>query len=118
MSTLQIIAGVGVNLLTPLVGVFAFARFCIIMGDRDVQSPPYLPIFFLFAHLGGWLMVLLTALFWVWSGMASIGVFYLLALSPFVSLGMVLSLRHRRSVSVFHRLAYRLNAAYAVLALA
>jgi hypothetical protein len=47
-----------------------------------VVSPPVVPFFVLFFTLGGWLLVLLTAWFSEWSGLASLGMSYLIFIAP------------------------------------
>lgn len=76
------------------------------MKREDIQSPPILAFFVLFATCGGWLVVLLTDLFWKWSGMASLGFFYLTLIAPFVTAGFALGLRKRRGLSPYHKTAY------------
>lgn len=71
-----------IHVLVPAIGVFIFARLCVAMRDAHVENPPYRQLFVLFATYGGVLLVVLTALFWRWSGMASLGVFYLLLAAP------------------------------------
>jgi hypothetical protein len=110
------LTAIGVNLLVPLLGVVAFALLCRRMQRRDIQSPPYFSYFILFATFGGWLMVCLTALFWKWSGMASLGVFSLMLVAPFLTAGIAFSLRNRRSLSAFHRSAYVASIAYSCMA--
>jgi hypothetical protein len=48
-----------------------------------VVSPPAVPFFVLFFTLGGWLLVLLTAWFWEWSGLASLGMLYLIFIARY-----------------------------------
>ncbi len=60
-------------------------------------------------------MVLLTALFWEWSGMASLGFFYLVLIAPFVTAVVAISLRHSYGLSIFHRVAYVASLAYSGL---
>jgi len=83
-----------------------------------VQSPPFVHYFILFATYGGWLVVFLTALFWEWSGMASLGFFCLVLLAPFVTAGLAFSLRGSYGLSVFHRVAYIASLVYSGLMVA
>jgi hypothetical protein len=85
------------------------------MLRTHIQSPLFFYYFILFATYGGWLMVLLTALFWEWSGAASLGVFYLVLVAPFVTAGVTFSLRGSYALSVFHRVAYIASMAYSGL---
>jgi hypothetical protein len=105
------IAGLGVNFLVPLLGLIAFLLLCRTMRRTRVPSPAFVSYFLLFAILGGWLMVFLTGLFWVWSGMASRGIAFLLVVAPFLTAGIAIGLRKRRNLSPFHRSAYVANIA-------
>lgn len=61
--------------------------------------------FTLFLALGGWLLVGLTSAFLSWSGMASLGMFYLLLIAPFISAIMAWKLRGRKQ-GLLHSLAF------------
>ena len=112
----QMISFVGIHVLIPLLGLTVFVLLCRKM-QRTIQSPPFVSYFFLFAIFGGWLMVCLTALFWRWSGLASIGVAALILVAPFVTAGLAIRLRSRQTISVFHRGAYFASIAYCCLTL-
>jgi hypothetical protein len=115
MTLSHVITGIVVNIFVPLLGLIAFVLLCRRMRQTNVESPPFFYFFILFATYGGWLMVLLTALFWEWSGMASLGVFYLVLIAPFVTGGIAFSLRRRSALSVFHRVAYISSMVYSGL---
>ena len=112
MPLSKVIAAVGGNLVVPLLGVVVFGLLCRWMCRARVPSPPFLSYFILFATFGGWLVVLLTALFWEWSGMASLGVFFLALVTPFVTAALAWSLRRRRALSSFHRSAFIASIGY------
>ena len=115
MPVSKVIAGIGVNILVPLLGVIVFVLLCRRMRQTNVQSPPFFYYFILFATHGGWLIVLLTALFWEWSGMASLGVFYLVLVAPFVTAGIAFSLRGCYALSVFLRAVFIASMVYSGL---
>jgi len=85
------------------------------MRRRGVDDPPYFAYLFLFGTLGGWLLVMLTTFFWSWSAMASLGMFYLLLVSPFIAAAIAFFLYPDRTDSVFHRWVVRLCIVYAAL---
>ena len=111
------VAFIGIHVLVPLLGVTVFALLCRKMQRTHIQSPPFLSYLILFAIFGGWLMVILTALFWQWSGLASLGVAALILVAPFVTAGVAAGLRKRRSLSAFHWGAYFASIFYCCLAL-
>ena len=115
MPVSKVIAGIGVNIFVPLLGVLVFVLLCRRMRRAQIQSPPFFYYFILFSTYGGWLMVGLTALFWEWSGMASLGCLYLMLIAPFVTAGIAFSLRRSYALSVFHRVAYIASIVYSGL---
>jgi hypothetical protein len=117
VSVNELITAIGIHLLVPLLGVIFFAVICRRMQRTQIPSPPFVSYFILFATFGGWLMVCLTALFWKWSGTASLGVFGLVSVAPFVTAGIAFNLRKRRTLSAFHRGAYIASIGYSCLAL-
>jgi hypothetical protein len=110
-----LIAGLAVNLLVPLLGVMAYVLLCGKMLRLGIEMPPVISWFVLFAVYGAWLIVVLTGFFWEWSGMASLGVFFLLLGAPFLTLGIALILRKRWAISIFHRTAFVMSAFYTCL---
>ena len=92
-----------------------YVWLCAHMRRRGVDDPPYFAYFFLFVTLGGWLLVVLSELFGFWSAMASLGMFYLLLVSPFIAAAIGFFLYPDRTDSVFHRWAVRLCIVYAVV---
>jgi hypothetical protein len=52
--------------------------------------------------------VLLTVWFWEWSGMASLGMLYLILIAPVLTAVMSWKLRHQRALSRFHAWAFYL----------
>ena len=115
MPLSKVITAVAIHLLVPLLGVVAFLLLCLRMSRAKISSPPYFSWFVLFGTFGGWLLVVLTALFWEWPGMASIGVFGSVLVAPFVTAALALSLRTRRALSRFHRGAFAASVGYSGL---
>jgi hypothetical protein len=113
----EIIIAVTIHLLVPLIGLVVFLLLCRRMSRRKIPSPPYYTYFTLFAAFGGWLLVLLTGLFWEWSGMASLGVFSLTLVFPIVTAFQSEGLRYSRKVSLYHQCAYAGCIAYSGLML-
>jgi hypothetical protein len=58
------------------------------------------------------LLVILTVLFWVWSGAASLGVGYLVVIAPLLLIGIALRTRRERKLSVHHRFTFWTAALY------
>jgi hypothetical protein len=101
-----------IYVVTPLLGVAAYAMLLRKMSAARVDSPPTIAFFVLFFTLGGWLLVLLTAWFWEWSGMASLGMLYPLLVAPVLTGAMFWKVRSQRTLSIFHQCAFFLSGAY------
>ena len=99
-------------LIIPMIGIAFYVWLCAIMSKRDIPEPPYLIYFVLFAHGGVWLLLLLTSWLNGWSGMSSLGAFYLMFISPLVAGACVFALWDMRRDSPFHKWAFRFSAAY------
>jgi hypothetical protein len=104
-----------IYVLTPILGVLVFLALVHKMRSAMVVSPPIIPFFILFFTLGGCLTVLLTAWFWEWSGLASLGMVYLIFIAPVLTAFMSWRLRIQRTLSRFHACAFYLGMAYTCL---
>lgn len=95
-----------VYIVTPAAGLIAF--LLLIRRIRRGTSDKVLELsyFLLFFALGGWLLIALTAEFLDWSGMASLGMFYLVLAAPFLSTVAAWKLRNQRGRSHFHLFAF------------
>jgi hypothetical protein len=117
MTSAQIATAVAIHLGVPLLGVAVFLALCSRMRRAAIPAPPFVAWFILFFTVGGWLLVALTALFWEWSGMASLGVFFLVLVAPWLTAASAWELRGSRAVSAFHRWAFFGSAGYSGLML-
>jgi hypothetical protein len=100
--------------LVPLMGIVAYLLLCRKMLRSGIEMPPIFSYFVLFAIYGAWLVVILTGLFWMWSGMASLGFAFLFLCAPFPTLALALFLRKRRNLSAYHQAAFGLSTLYTV----
>lgn len=91
-----------VNLVAPLAGLQVFFWLRNKMRDAEIERPPVIPLFIVFATYGGWLMIALTLLFWYWSGMALLGLMYLIFIAPFVMMVLAGLMFRQRRLSRFH----------------
>lgn len=115
MKSSELITFIVIHLVVPAIGVVAFIAFCHQMAKAKIQNPPYFQMFILFFNFGGILLILLTSLFWMWSGMASLGFFYLALGSPITAGVAAFSLRKQQKLSKFHKGVFIVNVCYAVL---
>jgi len=116
METKKVIIALTIHLLIPLIGLFYFLRLKKRMKNENIQNAPTIELFIIFATYGGLLLVALTTLFWLWSGMASLGTFYLLLGAP-IALGLIAyRLRQTRKNSKYHNWTYISGLLYFVIA--
>lgn len=105
-SVLAIVVGLTIHALIPAMGLLAYRRTVRRMRAAGVPDAPVVRLFVLCATYGGVLLVGLTSLFWMWSGMASLGSAYLVLVAPMVTLVIAATTRRARGVSVYHRVVF------------
>jgi hypothetical protein len=115
MSVKEIIIFVFIHLLVPLAGLLVYFRLLARLKKQNLVSTLGIYFLIIFVTYGGLLMVVLTAFFWRWSGMASLGTFYLLLPAP-VLMGITAYNNNKlNSLSRYHRLAFQLGVFYFVI---
>lgn len=114
METVAAIMTIITYLILPIVGVVAYIRLLRRMKREQVPAPPKLTWFALFYICGGLLTMILSAIFCQWSGMASLGFFFLLFVAPFICGLIAWRHRHNDGLSVYHRLARRMALGYLI----
>ena len=119
---MEIVKAILIHLAVPLAGVQAFLWVRNNMRAAQIERPPVIPLFMIFATYGGWLIVVLTLLFWYWSGMALLGLIYLIFIAPVVMTVLAVMLYRQRRISGYHFGSFIASGIYpcilAVLALA
>jgi len=91
------------------------------MLHEHVVDPPYTSLFLLFVMYGGLLLIISTAAFWEWSGMASIGLAFNVVIAPVIAGLIAWRYRNSKQASPYHLAVYRGGIGYflaLVLALA
>lgn len=113
MTWSEVVIAVTIHLIVPLTGLTAFYFLTRkIRLDGIVDPTLIISLFLMFATYGGLLLVLLTEFFWLWSGMASLGTFYLILGAPFV-MGVISYFNFKgRHKSVYHVWTYRFGLLY------
>ncbi len=115
MTTNEITVAVTIHLIIPAMGFGAYLLVCRRLFAQGASRFFLAQIFLLFACYGGLLLVLLTSLFWEWSGMASLGTLFLLFIAPLLLVFVIRNLRRLPAHSPAQRLAYRASIGYFVL---
>ncbi len=116
MLTKELITGLTIHLIIPLLGLLSFLRLKKQMTKEKTQDPPTSALFILFATYGGLLLVTLTTLFWQWSGMASLGTFYLILGAPIAMGFMAHRYRKIKASSKYHHWIYISSLSYFIIA--
>jgi hypothetical protein len=99
---MEIVRAILVNLVAPLVGLQIYIWLRNRIHAIGVERPPVIPLFIIFSTYGGWGMIILTLLFWYWSGMALFGLIYLVFVAPIVMTVLAVMLYHQRGLSRYH----------------
>ncbi len=112
MTTIEMITVIIIHLLIPIVGLLTYILLIRKIKKEKISNPPNIDFFLIFATYGGLLLVMLTTVFWEWSGMASLGTFYLIIGGPIV-MGIIAYRNYRnKGLSKYHILAYKAGLFY------
>ncbi|RYY19449.1 MAG: hypothetical protein EOO04_21985 [Chitinophagaceae bacterium] len=76
------------------------------MKTENIANPPALELFIIFSTYGGLLLVILTTYFWQWSGMASLGTFYLILGAPIAMGAIAYRTKQAKTMSKYHYWTY------------
>jgi hypothetical protein len=116
MTTKEIVIALTIHLVLPLVGLLYFLHLRKKMNSDNVLNAPTIELFLIFATYGGLLLLTLTTLFWKWSGMASLGAFYLIIGAPIIMGTIAYRHRQTKTISKYHKLTYLYGLSYFVIA--
>lgn len=106
-----------VHLVVPIIGIAAFIELRRRMLLTKIERPPINSFFIILAHYGALLILILTTMFWYWSGMASLGLAYLLFLSPPVMVVIAAINFGDRKLSLYHRTSFISAAVFPVISI-
>ena len=82
------------------------------MAKDEILDPPNMSLFWIFGTYGVALILILTSLFWKWSGMASIGAFASILFGPIIMITAVAKNFKKMKQSVYHKLVIYLSIGY------
>ena len=106
MTAFLIFAGLAI-----LVCPAAYITLCMRMRTSRIQRPPYVPFFFVFGTVGGWMLALALSP----SGLAAVSLVFLATLTPLALIASSIYLLVRPERSSYHRVALWSGFAYPAL---
>lgn len=116
MTLKDIIIALIIHLIIPLAGLLYFWQLKNKMENENIKDAPKAELFIIFATYGGMLLVALTTLFWKWSGLASLGTFYLIIVAPIVMGFIAYRNRKTKGMSKYHNWTYKSGLLYFAIA--
>ena len=116
MTLKDIIIALIIHLFIPLAGLLYFRQLKNKMENENIKNAPTAELFIIFATYGGMLLVALTTLCWKWSGLASLGTFYLIIVAPIVMGFIAYRNRKTKEMSKYHNLTYKSGLLYFAIA--
>ncbi|MFV2057841.1 MAG: hypothetical protein ACC707_15345 [Thiohalomonadales bacterium] len=109
---MEIFNFVFIHALILVIGVAAYTVIVQRLRKAEVDSYLLVALFFIFGIYGVLFMLLLSIMFWGWSGMASIGVTALVTISPIFMYSNALFLWKKRKTSIYHFRVYMASILY------
>ena len=98
-------------IMALLVCPAAYITLCLRMRTAGVQRPPYVPFFFVFGTVGGWMLALALSP----SGLAATSLIFLATLTPLALIISSIYLMRQPERSSYHRFALWSGFAYPAL---
>jgi len=78
MTTVEIITIITLYLIIPFIGLLSFILLSQKIKRENIVNPPRFQLLLIFATYGVLLLIILIELVSLWSGLASLGVLYLI----------------------------------------
>ncbi len=114
MPFLEIILALTIYIALPLTGLIIYIRLCRQIRKEKIENAPLNELFIIFGTYGGLLLLFISCLVYPnsWSGMASLGIFYLIFIAPIV-MGRI-AYRHNKTKtnSKYHNWTYNSGLLY------
>lgn len=112
MTTTDTLIVLIIYLIIPLLGIGLLIKLLNQIKKDKTASPPSIDFFIIFFNYGGLLTTILTSLLWEWSGLASVGAFYLITVAPILMGIIAYKNRPSKDVSKYYNLAYKAGVSY------
>ena len=109
---MELLKAVLIHLALPLIGVWLYLSLAGKMLHEPIRKPPVISFFLIFATWGSLAVLVLTSFFWYWSGMATLGLAYLILVAPFAMVTIAIFSYLNRRLSRFHRAAFIASLSY------
>src|SRR5436190_4131109 len=118
MTVLDIFLALTVYIIIPITGMLLFRRLKNKMIDARINNAPITDLTIIFGTYGGLLLLTLTVLIWPsdWSGIASLGTFYLIIVAPIVMGRIAYRHRHGSQISKYHYITFMSGILYFAIA--
>ncbi len=116
MTIREILIASTIHLVIPMIGVICYVSITRKMKTDKVVNAPKFELFVLHVSYVGLLLVCLTTLFWHWSGLASLGTFYLTLFAP-ILIGKIAYKQNKiKTNSKYHLYIYYASMSYFIIA--
>jgi len=115
---MKILIVITIYLLMPLTCLLLYLKLRRRFKIENLTNAPTAELFVVFITYGGLLLLTLTSLIWPldWSGIASLGTFYLVFVAPILMGIIAFRLRKARNFSKYHKWTYNSGLLYYVIA--
>jgi len=108
---MDVLVFIFIHVVVPIMGIALFFKTLNKYKPSEMAELYAIKLFFTFGCLGVQLILLLTSLFWNWSGMASLGTAVLIFVAPFI-MGAFAYHSYKRREIVGERILLRLSMIY------
>jgi len=104
-----------IYILVPIFGIIYYIILNGRMRKLHGEKAPIIELFVSFFTYGGLLTAILTEVFWEWSGLASLGSFYLVFIAPFIMAYIGFRVRNLKKQSNYFKWIFYSSVSYAII---
>lgn len=101
-----------IHVVVPIIGIIVYIISVKRIKKKEITNAPITQLFWLFGTYGVLFILVLTAILWKWSGMASIGAFASLTIGLIIAGASASSVYKHRNLTKYHKLVYWLALGY------
>ena len=109
---MEYFSAVLIHIIVPIAGLQTFLWLRDKMEEEEIVRPPIIPLIIICVTYVGLLMLILTTFLWYASGLAALGMFYLIFAAPILMLVISCQLYSQRKLSRYHQAAFIAGVSY------
>lgn len=111
-TTTEMLKAALIHIVVPVCGIIFYLYLLFKAKPIKDDNSLALSLLAVFFNYSGLVIIILTSLFWYWSGLASLGLLYSVTIGPLLMIGIAIGLYRKRNTTKYHKIIFNLSALY------